>query len=127
MRIETIAIHAGNKTDPSTKAVIQPITLATTFERDQDGGYSSGFQYSRANNPNRQALEECLSQLEGGEAAACFASGSAAAMAVFQSLSSGDHIIVPDDMYHGIRYMLKDVLSRWNLAYTPVDMSDLQA
>ena len=125
MKIETIAVHAGNKIDPSTKAVVQPITLATTFERDEDGGYSSGFQYSRANNPNRQALEECLAQLEGGEAAACFASGSAAAMTVFQALNPGDHIIAPDDMYHGVQYLLKGLMHNWNLETSFVNMADL--
>jgi cystathionine gamma-synthase len=125
--IETIAVHAGNKTDPTTGAVIQPITLSTTFERDADGGYASGYQYTRGNNPNRASLEECLAALEGGESAACFASGNAAAAAVFQSLKAGDHIIVPDDMYHGISFLLKDIFSAWNLEFTFVDMCDAAA
>jgi cystathionine gamma-synthase len=127
MKIETIAIHAGSKVDPTTGAVVPPLHLSTTFERDPDGGYSRGYQYSRGNTPNRAALEECLAQLEGGEAAAAFSSGNAAAAAVFQSLSSGDHVIVPDDMYHGISYLLKDVLARWGLEASVVDMSDIEA
>ena len=125
--LETIAVHAGNKTDPTTGAVIQPITLSTTFERDADGGYASGYQYTRGNNPNRASLEECLAALEGGEAAACFASGNAAAAAVFQSLKAGDHVIVPDDMYHGISFLLKDIFASWNLEFTFVDMCDAAA
>ena len=107
MKIETLAIHAANHTDGSTSAVIQPIVLSTTFERDADGGYSKGFSYGRAGNPNRQALETVLAKLEGGEDAAAFSSGNAAGMAVFQSLKPGTHIIAPDDMYHGLRNQLK--------------------
>jgi cystathionine gamma-synthase len=107
MKIETIAIHAGNRTDASSKAVIQPIVMSTTFERDEDGGFSSGYSYSRAANPNRTALENVLAQLEGGAEAAAFSSGNAAGMSVFQSLEPGTHIICPDDMYHGLRNQLK--------------------
>jgi cystathionine gamma-synthase len=107
MKPETIAIHGGNQIDTHTKAVIQPITLSTTFERGQNGDYPSGFMYSRANNPNRQALENLLAALEGGEDAAAFSSGNAAAMAVFQALTPGSHIICPNDMYHGLRHQLK--------------------
>ncbi|MBK0379480.1 trans-sulfuration enzyme family protein [Mucilaginibacter segetis] len=109
MKIETIAIHAGNHTDSSTKAVIQPIVMSTTFERDIDGGYASGYSYSRANNPNRSALENVLAKLENGVDAVAFSSGNAAGMAVFQSLSPGTHIIAPDDMYHGLRNQLKNL------------------
>jgi cystathionine gamma-synthase len=107
MKIETLAIHAANHTDASTAAVIQPIVLATTFERDADGTYSKGYSYSRAGNPNRQALETVLAKLEGGAGAAAFSSGNAAGMTVFQSLKPGTHIIGPDDMYHGLRNQLK--------------------
>lgn len=111
MKIETIAIHAGNQIDKSSKAVIQPITLSTTFERGEDGNYSGGFMYSRTDNPNRQALENLLAALEVGEAAAAFSSGNAAAMAVFQSLELKSHIICPDDMYHGLRNQLKIIFA----------------
>ena len=70
MKAETLSIHAGSGIDPTTGAVVPPIVLATTFERDPDGGYSRGYQYSRALNPNRLSLEQCLSELEGGEDAA---------------------------------------------------------
>ena len=126
MKIETIAIHAGNTVDPHTGAVVTPLYLSTTFERDPDGGYSRGYQYSRGNTPNRAALEECLAALEGGEAAAAFSSGNAAAAAIFQSLSAGDHVIVPDDMYHGITFLLKDVFRRWKLEVSVVDMADVR-
>jgi len=66
MKTETIAIHAGNHTDGSTGAVIQPIVLSTTFERNVDGDFHEGYIYSRSSNPNRTSLENVLTQLEGG-------------------------------------------------------------
>ena len=95
MRIETIAAQAAHRVDPATGAVTPPIHLSTTFESDPDGQFPDGFIYSRNNNPNRQSLEECLSSLEGGAAAAPFSSSSAATAAVFQSLSPGNHVIAP--------------------------------
>jgi cystathionine gamma-synthase len=111
MKIETIAIHAANHVDPSSRAVIQPIVLSTTFERAADGTYPGGHIYSRASNPNRTALENVLAELEGGADAASFASGNAAGMAVFQSLPPGTHVIAPDDMYHGLRNQLKNLFA----------------
>lgn len=111
MKLETIAIHAGNKSDESTGAVIQPIVLSTTFERAHDGSYTSGYIYSRASNPNRTSLENVLAQMEGGADAAAFSSGNAAGMAVFQSLKPGTHVILPDDMYHGLRNQVKTLFA----------------
>jgi len=111
MKLETIAIHAGNKSDESTGAVIQPIVLSTTFERAPDGSYTSGYIYSRSSNPNRTSLENVLAQLEGGADAAAFSSGNAAGMAVFQSLKPGTHVILPDDMYHGLRNQVKTLFA----------------
>lgn len=109
MKIETIAIHAGNKIDRNTGAAIQPITLSSTFERGEDGGYPGGFMYSRIDNPNRKSLENVVAKLEGAEDAAAFSSGNAAGAAVFQALGAGSHIIAPDDMYHGLRNQLLQV------------------
>jgi cystathionine gamma-synthase len=111
MKIETIAIHSGNKKDESSKAVIQPIILSTTFERGIDGDFPGGHIYSRSSNPNRASLENLLAQLENGADAASFSSGNAAGMSVFQSLSPGTHIIAPDDMYHGLRNQLKNLFA----------------
>jgi cystathionine gamma-synthase len=111
MKIETIAIHAGNHTDETSKAVIQPIVLSTTFERAADGTYPGGHIYSRSSNPNRTMLENVFAKLEGGADAAAFSSGNAAGMAVFQSLPPGTHIIAPDDMYHGLRNQLKNLFA----------------
>src|SRR5439155_324989 len=81
------------RVDPTTGAVTPAIHPSTTFEREPDGSYPRGFLYARNANPNRNALEECLAALEGGEAAAAFASASAATSAVFLALQPGDHVV----------------------------------
>jgi cystathionine gamma-synthase len=96
MRLETLAVHAGAAIDAATGALTPPIHLSTTFERAPDGTFPSGFIYTRSANPTRLALEECLTALEGGAAAAAFASGSAATVAIFQALQPGDHVIASE-------------------------------
>src|SRR4028118_41403 len=125
MRIETLAVHAGHRVDPATGAVAPPIYLSTTFERQPDGSYPQGYNYIRDNNPNREALEKCLSELEGGVAATAFSSGSAATMSVFQALSPGDHVIAPLDAYSGTSSLLREIFAPWNLSVTFVDMTNL--
>ena len=125
MKIETLAVHAGHAVDPSTGAVAAPIHLSTTFERDVDGGYSRGHMYTRNSNPNRSALEQGVSALEGGAAAAAFASGTGAAMALFQSLQPGDHVLAHVDAYYGTSRLLRDVFVKWGLQADFIDMSNL--
>src|ERR1700758_485545 len=125
MKIETIAVHAGPPVDPATGAVAAPIYLSTTFERDIEGTYSRGFMYTRNDNPNRQALERGVSMLEGGDAAAAFGSGMAAAMALFQALKPGDHVLAHVDAYYGTSRLLREVFLRWGLEADFIDMSDL--
>ncbi len=127
MRFETLAVHAGRSVDEGSGAVMPPIVLSTTFEREPDGSYAHGFVYSRSENPNRTALERCLCDLEGGEATAAFASGQAATMSVLQALQRGDHVIIPDDVYFGTRLLAQEVLGQWGLQSTVVDMTDLDA
>ena len=127
MRIETLAVHAGTGVDRASRALTLPIHLSTTFERDEDGTYPEGFSYTRSGNPTRRALETCLAELEGGAAAAAFASGSAATAAVFQALEPGDHVIAPMDAYYGTPVLLRDHYARWGLQATFVDMSDTAA
>lgn len=126
MKIETVAVHAGHAIDPATGAVAAPIHLTTTFERDVEGTYSRGFMYTRNNNPNREALERGVSAIEGGEAAAAFGSGTAAAMALFQALSPGDHVLAHVDAYYGTSRLLRDLFLRWGLEADFVDMSNLE-
>src|SRR6266853_993278 len=127
MKIETLAVHAGQRIDPATGAVSAPIHLSTTFERDVEGTYSRGFMYTRNNNPNRQALEEGVSALEGGAAAAAFASGTGATGAIFQALAPGDHVLAHLDAYYGTSRLLREIFLRWGLQADFIDMSDLAA
>ncbi len=124
MKIETIAIQAGRGNDAATGAVMPPIHLSSTYLRGNEGDYI----YSRSDNPNRRALEECLTALEGAGADACtFASGMAAVASVFQALKAGDHVILPDDTYFGVRKLVTELLGKWGLTHTMVDMTDLAA
>jgi cystathionine gamma-synthase len=127
MNIETIAIHAGQEIDPSSGSVIPPLYLSTTFERAEDGSYPHGYSYTRSANPNRMMLERCLTALEGGADCAAFSSGQAAAMSVFQALRPGDHVLAPDDAYHGVTRLLRELMVAWGLEFSQVDMSDLDA
>lgn len=124
---DTRAVHAGRAVDPATGAVAAAIQPSTTFERAADGSYPRGHYYARVSNPNRLALETALASLEGGQAAAAFASGSAAALAVFQALAPGDHVVCSADAYHGIQRELRELMARWGLATTFVDTTDLAA
>jgi cystathionine gamma-synthase len=127
MKIETLAVHAGEARDRGHGAVNPPIYLSTSFERDPDGGYSSGHIYGRTGNPNRAALESCLAALEGGAACAAFSSGMAATSALFQTLASGDHVIVPTDAYFGTGAVLRGIFSRWGIEVSFADMADIAA
>jgi len=127
MRIETLAVHAGIRVDPTTGAVVPPLHTATTFEHEPDSTYPRGYLYSRTANPNRNALEECLTELEGGAGAVAFASASAATAAVFQALAPGDHVVAPLDAYFGTGKLLRDTFMPWGLAVDFVDMTDTAA
>jgi cystathionine gamma-synthase len=123
MKIETLAVHAGHRVDSATGAVASPIYLSSTFERAPDGSIRDFF-YARHGNPNRTGLEACLAALEGGAAAAAFASGAAATMSILQALAPGDHVVAPTDAYHGTIILLRDILGPWGLTATFVDMAD---
>jgi cystathionine gamma-synthase len=127
MRIETLAVHAGLRVDPTTGAVAPALHTATTFEHEPDSTTPRGYLYSRTANPNRNALEECLAALEGGAGSAAFASASAATAAVFQALAPGDHVVAPLDAYFGTGKLLRDTFAPWGLAVDFVDMTDLGA
>lgn len=126
LHIETLIAQAGTRPDKATGAVVPPIHLATTYERDADGAYSRGFIYSRTDNPTRKLFEETLAGLEGGTECAAFSSGMAASMAVLQALRPGDHVVIPDDLYYGVRRVIEELFSDWGLKFTVVDMTNLR-
>ena len=127
MRLETLCVHAGTAPDHVTGAITLPIHLSTTFERDADGEFRRGFKYARDLNPTRQALEQAMALVEGGQAALAFASGQAATAAVFQALKPGDHVLVPDSVYYGTPKLVNEMFVPWGLQSTAVPMNDLAA
>ena len=127
MRIETLSIHGGRDREPNSYDVAAPLHLSTTFIRSADGSFPAGFAYSRENNPTRRVLEQALAPLEGGADAMCFASGSAASLAVFSLLQQGDHVVAPRECYHGSAKQLRDIMSRWGVTTSFVDMTDVSA
>lgn len=126
-RLETLLAQTGCDPDLPTGDLVSPIHLSTTFERAADGSYPGGFMYSRNDNPNRNQFESTMALLESGMSAAAFASGMAATVAVFQSLRPADHVIIPDDVYYGVRRLLDEVLVPWGLTYSLADFSDPEA
>lgn len=128
MHFDTLSVHAGHL-DDQIGSVMSPIHVTTTFERDEAGTIGGkGYIYTRYDNPNRRSLEIKLAALEGGEESFAFPSGMAAALALVQTvLEPGAHIILPDDCYHGISYLIKTIMPRWNVSYSEVDMTDAAA
>ena len=123
----TLAAHAMGAMDPTTKGVVAPIHVATTFLRDPDNQYSSGFVYGRPDNQTVRETEAVLAMLEEAEAAMLFSSGMAAATSVFMALSPGDHVVAPTVMYWALRNWLMTDARHWGLDVELVDTSDTEA
>ena len=125
---ETLAIHAGHTPDPMTGSVMPPIYQTSTYVQDGVGEPRGGHEYARVTNPTRTALEENLAALEGGAVGAAFGSGLAAIEAVLKAvLEEGDHVVCGSNVYGGTERMFRTVWSRFGLAFTYVDTSDLDA
>jgi cystathionine gamma-lyase len=122
-RLDTLAVHAGQRPDPQTGAVMTPVYLTSTFAQDGPGGHR-GYEYSRTRNPTRDALQDCLAALEGGRHGLAFASGLAATDAVLHLLSAGDHVLACDDLYGGTFRIMDKVFRRHGLEFSSVDMTD---
>ncbi|MDF3062051.1 MAG: cystathionine gamma-synthase [Microvirga sp.] len=123
----SLAAQAMGKIEPVTKAIVPPIHLATTFIRDEDNAYRSGFSYGRPDNATVREAEAVLAMLEDGAQALLFASGMAAATTVFQALAPGDHVVAPRVMYWGLRSWLASEATRWGLKVDFVETDDLAA
>ncbi|MGP9500793.1 cystathionine gamma-synthase [Specibacter sp. AOP5-B1-6] len=124
----TRAVHAGQTPDPTTGSVIPPLYQTTTFAQDGIGKLRNGYEYGRGTNPTRDALQEQLAALEGGDFAFSFASGLAAEDALIRALLvPGDHIIMGNDVYGGTYRLINRVLSVWGISNAAVDMSDVDA
>ncbi len=125
MHFETKAIHVGLDIENNSKAIVPPIEPSTVFEHNKEGFQEGDLNYTRYSNPNRLQWEHLLAELEGGQAAAAFSSGVAAATAIFQSLSPGDHVLFPRDVYAGNRNLMQKVMQPWGLEDDFVDMTDI--
>ncbi|KQK31562.1 cystathionine gamma-synthase [Bosea thiooxidans] len=124
----SLAAQAMGKIDPLTKAVVPPIHVATTYIRDEDNGYSSGFIYGRPDNETVHEAQAVLAMLEEAKAGALlFGSGMAAATSVFQALAPGDHVVASKVMYWALRAWLLNEATRWGLTIDFVETDDLAA
>ena len=120
----TRAIHAGQRPDPTTGAIMTPIYATSTFVQASPGEHK-GYEYSRTKNPTRGAYESCVADLENGNHGYAFASGMAAIGTVLEMLDSGDHVISMDDLYGGTFRLFENVRKRSsNLDFSFVDMTD---
>src|SRR5512135_2166890 len=126
LHFDTLAIHAGQRPDPTTGAIMTPVYLTSTYVQDGPGVHK-GYEYSRTQNPTRDALQGCLAALEGARHALAFASGLAATDALLHLLDAGDHVLTSDDVYGGTFRLFDKVFRRAGLGFTAVDMTDLGA
>src|SRR3954470_12262271 len=125
--IGTRAIHAGQRPDPSTGAIMTPIYATSTYVQKSPGVHQ-GYEYSRTQNPTRIAYERCIADLEGGRAGFAFASGMAATATILDLLDSGSHVVAMDDLYGGSYRLFERVRRRSaGLDFTFLDLADMNA
>ncbi len=122
----TLAAQALGADEPTTRALVPPVHVATTYLRDADNGYRSGYVYGRTDNVSTQQAEAVIAALEGAEEAILFGSGMAAATAVFLALDKPTHIVASQIMYWGFRAWLSEI-ARYGHSITFVETSDLDA
>jgi cystathionine gamma-lyase len=123
MKLDTLAIHAGQEPDPTTGAIMTPIYQTSTYVQESPGVHR-GWEYSRTHNPTRRALGDCMAALEGGLFGSVFASGCAATTTVIQTLSAGDHVVACDDLYGGTYRLFTKVMARFGIRFTFVDLTN---
>lgn len=123
----TLSAQAMGHTDPVTHAVVSPIHVATTYLRDPDNQYSTGYVYGRPDNATVREAEGVIAMWEEADAALVFSSGMSAATAVFLALAPGDHVVAPTVMYWALRNWLLTDAKHWGLVIDFVDTSDVDA
>ena len=121
---ETRAIRAGQSHEPTSGAVVTPISLATTFVQEEPGVHR-GYEYSRTGNPTRTALQDCLASLEGAGHGLAFGSGMAAEDTLLRTLSPGDHIVLGNDAYGGTYRLISAVLAPSGIEWSAADLTDV--
>ncbi len=123
MQFETACVHAGQRHDPATGAVMTPIYQTSTYAQPTVGA-SQGYEYSRTANPTRTALEDAIASLESGAFGLAFASGMAAIDTILRLLRPGDHVLAGNDVYGGTYRLFERVLRAYGLIFSYVDTSD---
>jgi len=121
----TLAVHAGQRPDPTTGAIMTPVFMTSTYVQEAPAK-TKGYDYSRSHNPTRTALEQNLAALEGGAHGLAFASGMAAIHCVLNLLQAGDHVIAGNDLYGGTYRLLRTLYAKFGLEATFVDLTDLR-
>lgn len=127
MKPATLAVHAGQRPDPTTGAIMTPVYLTSTYVQEYPARLKDGYDYARGKNPTRTALEENLAALEGARHGACFASGLSAIHAILSTLAPGERVVAGDDLYGGTYRMFTRVLEPLGLRFTFVDTTNLDA
>ena len=123
----TRAIHAGQRPDPVTGAIMTPIYASSTYVQESPGVHK-GYEYSRTANPTRKALEDCVADLENGVAGFAFASGMSATGTLLELLDHGSHVVAGDDLYGGSYRIFENVRKRTaGHSFAFVDFSNLKA
>jgi cystathionine gamma-lyase len=124
MKFGTKAIHAGVEPDPSTGAIMTPIFQTSTYVQASPGKHK-GYEYSRTQNPTRNALQESLAALENGKHGLCFSSGLAAIDAVIKMLKPGDEVIAANDLYGGTYRLFTKVYAKFGIKFHFIDMENI--
>lgn len=126
MKFNTKVIHGGQHHDPSTGAVMPPVYQTSTFVQSSPGQPVGDYEYSRAANPTRTALENALASIENGTKGLAFSSGLAATDCVLRSFQAGDEVIAMDDLYGGTYRMFTRIYKNSGIKFHFVDMNDLE-
>ncbi|MCV2486755.1 cystathionine gamma-synthase [Flavobacterium sp. SH_e] len=126
MKFNTKVIHGGQHHDPSTGAVMPPVYQTSTFVQTSPGKPLADYEYSRASNPTRTALEDALASIENGTRGLAFSSGLAATDCVLRSFKAGDEIIAMDDLYGGTYRMFSRVYKDSGIKFHFVDMTNIE-
>lgn len=126
MKFNTKAIHAGQKPEETSGAVMPPIFQTSTYVQEAPN-VNKGYDYARVANPTRTALEKLIAGLEEADQCACFASGCAAMDAVLKKFRPGDHVIASNDLYGGSYRLFREVFEPYGIAFSFIDMTDMDA
>lgn len=121
----TRAIHAGQRPDPTTGAIMTPVYLTSTYVQEEPCVLKEGYDYSRTSNPTRTALEQNLAGLEGARHGMCFSSGMGAIHCVLSLLQSGDHVVAGNDLYGGTYRLCRTLFEKFGVTFSFVNLAEL--